>query len=474
MATRILINTDSATVHSGLAETTRNIFIPLLKMFPGKYEIHQKGWWHRQTDVQQYWPIHPTNVIETPQGPQHDREDTYGRKTLIPLIEKLQPDIVFAYGDLWTFDFILNCPIREKFRLCVLYTVDGYPYYGSLDENGGSLWGPQLATADALVTLSEFGRDVLKASCPELADKEIHVRSHPIDLDRFSHLPDKKEVRSEILPPEYSDSFIFGWLGRNQFRKQNYKLWEILHYLRFGDYILCKDCDRVTIKEWNLCRRRTKDPSTGCHSDRLTMYEEGYDYTYCYWCKSRNILNGTPRKVNVWFHMPKTDPAYDATLHSRAWKVDDVSLYTDGVTGLAGVPQSALIKIMRSWDALLYPTGGEGLGNPVHEALACELPIVYSDYSSHAENARHAGIPIKGPFVSEQNNCIQRMAVDLNSAVRACLRMMDMPEEERLEMGKRGKEYISRFALERMAPEWDFIFDSIMKAPKKKVSLFNL
>ena len=78
-----------------------------------------------------------------------------------------------------------------------------------------------------------------------LKNKNIKVMYHPIDMQRYPMLSDdqRKKLRTKLLPKNLpEDVFICGWLGKNQFRKQNFKLWEVAHYIVHGDYIECKDC----------------------------------------------------------------------------------------------------------------------------------------------------------------------------------------------------------------------------------------
>ena len=61
--TKILICTHSAAMHSGLSETTRHIFIPLLQKYGDKYEIHQLGYFNFGKPSEKVpWPIYTTKV----------------------------------------------------------------------------------------------------------------------------------------------------------------------------------------------------------------------------------------------------------------------------------------------------------------------------------------------------------------------------------------------------------------------------
>ena len=186
--TKILISTDSAQIHTGLAETCRLVFKGLLDKYPDHYEIEQLGWFHNEKGPEKVpWKIHQTHVIQEPgKPPQLDQSDRYGQRTFEHIRAKTNPDIVWTNGDLWCFDHVLNSPTRNTFRLCCYYTIDGSPYFGTHIESGvKSEWGSKLAKTDRLAVLTEWGEEVLHNSCPEIADKDIDVIYHPVDIKRF-------------------------------------------------------------------------------------------------------------------------------------------------------------------------------------------------------------------------------------------------------------------------------------------------
>jgi hypothetical protein len=460
---KILISTDSAALQSGLAETTRNIFIPLLKFKPEKYELHQLGFFHWQPKEQVPWPIYRTRVNKRPDGQlAPDEADKWGEITSHELISKLTPDIVFGYGDMWHFNHLLYSPLRNTYRLAVYYTIDGQPYFGHLNDDGTTAWGKNLTKADEIVTLSHFGRRTLKEGCSELADKDIHVAYHALDMTRFSDKTNEEilDIRKQVFPPIIAhDSFIMGWCGRNQFRKQNYKLWEVLHYLVYGDYIECNECGKITIKEWNHSSRKTMDP------DRLTMYDPGYRYDYCWYCKGVNISEGIPNnKCYLWLHMPKNDPGYNPELHERIWKVSDKSMYTSSLDHFRGIPRDDVISMMQAWDCMFYPSGGEGFGNPPYECLAAGTPIVYSNYSSHAEFCKFGGLPVRVNYIPELHHGIMRSIIDTGDAVKQLLKLI-RSKELCHKLGARGKLHVSQYHITHMVEFWDKLFTNMMKKP---------
>jgi glycosyltransferase involved in cell wall biosynthesis len=466
---KILICTHSAALHSGLSETTRHIFMPLLQKYPEKYDVHQLGYFHFKASEQVPWPIYATKMRDTPQGPQPDMNDRYGQLSFNEVVAKIKPDIVFGYGDMWHYEHMLASPIRNSYRMLCYYTIDGQPYFGHLDKDNNTDWGKKLQKSDELVVLSHFGKETLKRGNKELKDRDIKVMYHPLDMGRYPVLNEeqRRTVRDKILPKHISRSaFICGWLGKNQFRKQNYKLWETLHYIVHGDYIHCNNCNRETLKEYNHTARRTKDPDLyPGELDKITMYDRDYRYEECWHCKSKDITNGIPNpNFYIWFHMAKDDPGYNPDLHENMWNVKENCIYTKDISGLSGVKPKDLAMLLASWDCMYYPSGGEGFGNPPYEALAAGTPVVYSDYSSHAEFCKFGGLPVRCTYIPELNHAIQRAAVDTGHAVTQLNKLVRDPAL-RNNLGAKGRLHVSQYSLENMVDIWDKILTDMMDKP---------
>lgn len=468
---KILIVSDSAALHSGLAEAQRHIFIPLLQLFPDKYEIVQLGFFHFKPIEQVPWKIYNTKVNKTDKGLEADLSDKYGEQSFHEIVKQENPDIVFAQGDMWHFNTCITSPLRNRYKLITNYTVDGSPYFGHLHSDNSTDWGKQLQKVDQIVAISKFGKKVLEEGCPELKNKDIKVISHSIDLNRYPDTLNNKELKAQLrrnfLPPILAQENIFlcGFIGRNQFRKQNYKIWELMHYIIYGDYIQCKDCDRITLKEWNFAARESAPVGS------LTLYEADYDYSHCYLCKSSNVVPGTPHpEFYMWIHTPKNDAGYNMDLHQRIWKVGDHCLYPSLPEGKVLSPRD-IAAMISTWDAMYYPTGGEGCGHPVHECLGAGVPIVYSNYSAHAEMAKMGGLPCTVKYVSEMHHGIMRSVINTEDAVRQMLKLIES-KELRQELGERGKAFAQLYNLASISTMWDQVFTEVMNKPSEERDIY--
>lgn len=461
--TKLLLVTDSPKIHTGLGGNCRLVFTELLKNYPDKYDIESIGWFNFNGVENVPWPIHNTNVIAHPDG-RHDldHDDRYSQKTFESYLAKIKPDIVWSAGDIWCFNHMLNSPSRNLFRLALYYTIDGAPYFGThLNPGKSSEWGSLLNRSDEVIVWSEFGEKVLKDSCPELKDKKLHVIYHPTQPNLFKRLtPAEKKAKRDRLYTNGipKDAFILGFIGRNQFRKQNYKMWEVMHYVKHGDYIECADCERITIKEFDWSSQKTK-------TNDLHRYEEGYDYSHCWYCKSKNINIGIPNKdILLWQHMNRSDPGYNYNLHSKMWDIEDRVIISGASNSTTGLQPEQLADIMSTWDGFLYLSGGEGFGIPAFEAQQCGLPIIYANYSSHADFAKHGGLPVRCDFIPEFAFGINRSIADTGDTIRQILKAY-RNRGWFYDLGAEGKAFADTKSPKAIAEQWDALFTSMMQKP---------
>lgn len=457
---KLLLSTDSAIVHTGLAETTRLVFRRMLEKFPGKYEIEQLGWFHmpgHRSAEEVPWKIHPTRMTE--QG--FDPADKYGQQSFEKVRAEFKPDIVYVNGDLWCFDHLLNSPTRNTFRLITYYTIDGEPYYGhDFHPNKSSAWGTKLSRADRVVVLSEYGKHVLTHSCPELKEDDPTVIYHPVDLQRFNPVQydDLQEYRRSIYASGIpTDAFIMGWIGRNQFRKQNYKMWETLHHIKHGDYIECEECGRVTRKEIDRATRVARPVG------KLRLYDPDYDYKTCWYCSSSNILEGQPLDdVLLWMHMNKTDPGWKVPDLVHQWDIADKIIHPSYIEQAFGLKPEELAQLIASWDCMLYLSGGEGFGIPPYESMASGIPVIYSNYSSHADFCQHGGLPVRCDLIPELAFSINRALADVNDAIAKVLWGYRNRRAFKA-LGLKGREWCESKSIDAIVDQWDAVFTETMK-----------
>ncbi len=460
---RILIVTDSPVLPTGLAETTRLIFSTLLDKYPEQYELHQVGICHCYAVTRPRWPIYPTMAVK---GPDKELrwmpEDRFGQKTFRKMVARVRPEIVFGFGEPQRVEHLCAPPQNRAHKLVLYVNFDGLPvppFYCAF-----------LRHADLIFTKSEFAKNVLTATLPDLPREKLGYLYSPADTKRFAPISsaDKTELRRGLLPPWMKqDGFILGWVGRNQWRKQVWTLYRAIHYLRTGAYLVCQRCGRVSPFDWDPSRQVFREDGNGFaaaesrHGDRNDC---------CQHCGAADVAKAAPMDdVYLWLHMPEDEPEKD-------WPVDILEqqfslrrdrdiFYTAGCASKSALPPDSMPVLYNLWDALLYLTGGEGFGIPAWEAMCCGLPVIYTNYSSHAEflGQANAGLPVGGVLQPERETCIWRMIADLPQTIEA-VRRLYFERELRASLSSNGRAFAERFAAGNQVERWHEVFQQLTAA----------
>lgn len=459
--TRILIVTDSAVMPTGLAETTRLIFSTLLDKYPERYELHQVGICHCYAVTKQRWPIYPTMAVKGPNGLRWVPEDRYGQRTFPKVLARVQPDIVFGFGEPHRVMHLCTPPQTRRHKLLLYVNFDGLPVPASSCDF--------LPHADLVFTKSEFSKNVLAATLPGFPPEKLGYLYSPADTKRFAPISgeEKAQLRRDLLPAWMKqDGFILGWVGRNQWRKQVWVLYKVIHYLRAGGYLVCNRCGRVSLLDWDPSRQNF---SGNGHAPAAPESRPGYRYDCCHHCGSGEVQRAAPMEcVYLWLHMPEDerDKDWDAKLLEQQFglKRDRDIFYTAGCASKAALPPDSMPVLYNLWDALLYLTGGEGFGIPAWEAMCCGLPCIYTNYSSHAEfiGRGNAGLPVSGILQPERVSCIWRMIADVPQAIEA-VRKLYFDRELRAKLSSNGRVFTEQFATEMQVERWHETFQRVAR-----------
>lgn len=216
---RILVIGD-AVASTGFARVIRNILEPLV----GQYDIHQIGISYHGDPHTYPWPLYPAIV----------GGDFYGVGRIQSLVEKIQPDLVFAVNDLWTLGKYME--ILKHYR-DVLKILLYCPIESGLIDFSRVI---SLSGAHQIVAYNQFGKQELetaidwaKRSNPKLEfASEIAVIPHGVDSRKFTYLfhdavnekfsNSRLQAKKRLWPDfkDIEDSFIVLNANRNQPRKR--------------------------------------------------------------------------------------------------------------------------------------------------------------------------------------------------------------------------------------------------------------
>ena len=416
MKKKILVTTYSPCIQGSYGIVQRELFSRIHAWAGDRYEIVSHGWFHFDITDPVPWRVVPTDFKQDPNGNMvMDDRDKFGEQSLMRVINIEKPDIVFALGDHYMLRHINAAKQAfQTVQFIVYMAVDGEPWHRGLTI--------PYEVCDHIFALSKYGSSVISPLLARHIDHIYHGVDlnmfHPVDIDDPAVLSRIDSMRRSASGNNITgDSFVIGWVGRDQFRKQIWKLWELMHYLVHGDYILCNTCCKVTLKEFDKVLGTSREVGT------LRMYKPDYDYKTCWHCNSSDIKLGVPRNdVFAWSHMaPAQGDGWDPNQLGDIWKVRDKIYSTAGLTPNKGITTNELAELYRVFDIFYCMSGGEGFGIPVLESMASGVPVAYTNYSAHSEVAGDTGIPINCDWMCEMNSCYDRSLADTADAITKLL-----------------------------------------------------
>lgn len=457
--TRILIVGHSPTLPSGMAETLRLVFEPLIKKYPNEYEIFQLGLFHYYAVSQPQWEIFPTLCDVNKAGERNFHpNDISGEMSFPEDIGRVKPDIVFAFNDPQNLLHLCQPPQLRSYKLVLYVNFDGYPIPDQM--------GPILDNADLIITVSYFAADVIRKYLPAVQTTKLCTMYCPADTERFAPLTsdDKKQLRSDCFPSWMpQEAFVVGWNGRNQWRKQIWLAYEVISVVRNGGYLVCDRCyavdlDNIRYEIGNAKRNSETKSGDGVAHPNMKR---------CNNCGGNELSVAEPlSNIFLWNHMAKDDPQAD-------WPLDLLEFqyqvkeghgihYTEGLGMRSQLSPADMPCLYQMWDCLLFLSGGEGFGMPAWEAMASGIPIVYSDHTSHAEflNQANAGIPVGGILQPQMGNCIRRMIANSGSAV-AAVRRLYLNRKQGLQFGNNGRKFVDGYNLNAECSRWHHLLKNL-------------
>lgn len=456
---RLLLVTHSAVLPTGMAEVMRLTFGALLHRYPDAYTINQLGLNHVHAVVAPPWPIHPTeSAMDTNGGSTMVTEDLLGERTLPRLLISLRPHIVIAFNDPQKVRHICTPATSRSHKVVAYVNFDGFPCPPGLSY---------LHHADRVITMSSFAlKSFLLSYKSDRPDSVGYVYS-PADINRFHPISklDRAKLRAHILPRWISaDTFLLGWIGRNQWRKQIWVLYPVIQLLRSGQYLVCNLCGSVEIDTSSPLYFNIPAPTRRCG-----INPSGACGTSCALCHTGVLTHAKPlTNVVLWLHMPADGPEYPWPVKGLEAIYDvrpgrDIH-YTEGLGERASLTPDQMPMIYQMLDCLLYLSGGEGFGVPTWEAMSTGIPTVYTNYSSHAEllTQADAGLPVGGLLQPEPGTCALRIVADVREAVQA-VRKLYFDRCLAQELGARGRRFCLNFAPETQAETWHRILMPLAK-----------
>ncbi len=215
--------------------------------------------------------------------------------------------------------------------------------------------------------------------------------------------------------------------------------------------------------------------------------------------KALQILNKVKDKIPnavLFLHADQNDPAqpFNLTRLIQRYNLENKVVWS-GINAMEGFPESEMNNVFNLFDTFLLTTSGEGFGVPIIEAMACEVPVLATNYTTTPElvlenNAGlginlvghdkvKANIPNFGPLEMDSKEYddlvsngtltggweVERGICDVNDAANKLILLYDNPKM-RKEMGLNGrKAVLEKYDFQKVVgPMWEKVFlDSLKK-----------
>lgn len=311
---------DSPTVPTGFAACTRAVC----------NHLHAQGWQVHVLGINEFGDPHPdySYPIYPCWHPYEGGNDGLGASRLPRLIASIKPDVVVFLSDPWQIPGYLDY-INHYFELKGGERPDDFPKLVAwLAVDGlNQVTAPRLNDLTRVVVWTKFaGRELVKGGLGNGYDIV------PLGVDTSIFRPvSQSQARSVLfadlnLPP---DSFIIGYVGRNQPRKR---------------------------------------------LDLLLAY-------FAEWIATRNLTD-----AYLFLHVaPTKDMGADLQALAHHYHLDAVTgngrLIVSEQPTHKGTDTLDMPLVYSAMDVFLVTTQGEGWGLCEHEAMACGVPVIAPDWS---------------------------------------------------------------------------------------------
>ncbi len=431
---KILFHSNFSRAFTGFGKNAKNILRYLFST--GKYEIIEAANgmpFEGPETSRQPWKSYGTLPSQQKaeqlkaQTPGIENSFGYGSGMIDELINIVKPDIYIGVEDIWGFNGYWDKPWWNKINSIIWTTLDSLPIL-----------------PDAINAAPKIKNYYVWASFAEKAMNEIgykHVKTLRgcLDTSKFYKLPDenKQALRTQF---NLSDSFIIGFVFRNQLRKSVPNL----------------------LDGFNLFR--TSNPKSNAKLLLHTHWSEGWDIPrllrekgipndlilttyYCSACSRYEIKSFTKQGIQC---------KYCGTPNSQN---------TTNVN--AGVSDDQLNEIYNLMDVYCHPFTSGGQEIPIQEAKLTELITLVTNYSCGEDSCTQesGGLPLKWSEYREPGTQFIKASTCPRSICEKLTEVFFTHPDKKNKIGKIARQWvIDNFSVEVIGSQLEKIFDSMPDA----------
>lgn len=416
---KVLFQSDFSLAKTGFGRNARAILTYLYKtgkydithyccgMVDGNPELEKTPWKSIGT-----LPSNPNEIHEIQKDPQLARMASYGAHRLDEVISQEKPDVYIAAQDIWGVDFALDKKWYKEITSAIWTTLDSLPILPTAIEAAKK--------ADSYWVWSDFATKELK----NLGFENARTMHGAVDNKSFFRMPDEHRSRLRQMFQIEEDTFIVGFVFRNQLRKsvpnllEGFKEFQNRHPKSRSKLLLHTNFS----EGWNIPKLSSEYKVS--MDDILTTY-------ICKECGGYVVMP---------FRGQDGPCKYCG---------DPKSIVTTG-TGY-GITEQQLNEIYNLMDVYCHPFTSGGQEIPIQEAKLAELVTLVTNYSCGEEmcEADANSIALDWSEYREHGTEFRKASTLPSSITKQLSKVLKMKSEAKKEMGKKARSWtINNFSPE--------------------------
>ena len=428
---KILFHSNFSRAFTGFGKNCKNILRYLFST--GKYEIIEaaNGMPYESPETKrQPWKCYGTLPSQQKaeqlkaQDPNIERAFGYGAGMIDEIITSVKPDIYIGVEDIWGFNGYWDKPWWNKINSMIWTTLDSLPILPDAINAAPKIKNYYVWASFAEKALSSLGYDHVKTlrGC--------------LDTSKFFKLKDdqKQKLREQF---GISDSFLIGFVFRNQLRKSVPNL----------------------LDGFNLFRHN--QPRSNAKLLLHTHWSEGWDIPRL--LREKNI----PNNLVLTTYYCSACSKYEVKPFSKQGipcKFCGTNNSQNTTNVSAGVSDEQLNEIYNLMDVYCHPFTSGGQEIPIQEAKLTELITLVTNYSCGEDSCtiESGGLPLDWNEYREPGTQFVKASTCPQSICQKLTEVFYIHPDKKSKIGKQARQWvIDNFSVEVIGKKLEEIFDKM-------------
>jgi hypothetical protein len=429
---KIVLHSNHCRMKTGFGKHMKHLLTHLYKN--KKYEVvefaNSKKWNDPSLSMMPWkaygsLPIEQNLINEINADNQKLRNAGYGHYKIDDLIKTEKPDIYLGIEDIWGLENFWKKKWWKKINSIIWTPIDSLPL---LDKHLDGASNTQ-----NIIVQASFAKKALE----EKGFENVHLMPVPLDTENFYRLKNEERDKLRSTFNIDKDSFIIGFVFRNQLRKSVPNLLEAFRLFKLKNP---KSKPKLLLhthwlEGWDILKLITEKNIP--ISDILTTY-------YCDKCRKYEIKPFAGQDLDCRFCGSKK------------------SQQTAQVT--RGVSEPQLNEIYNLMDVYCHPFTSGGQEIPIQEAKLTELITLVTNYSCGEDycSGESGGLPLNWTEYREPGTQFIKASTSSEHIASQLELVLNMPKQKKKKLGNQARNFVIDFcSIDSVCNKFTKLLDSI-------------